>query len=124
MLKNIPYVTLVGAFWAVIRLKWWGSDIVLGYSTSLGVVLLFLALGALLAEFWKSVDIREGSFGWDLAFALLTLGGGVYTITKLDERFDWDILDVLIFLVLVADAWLSPYMSFRTALRNVVHSPY
>jgi hypothetical protein len=124
MLKNIPWVSLVGAIWAVIRLKWWGLDIVLGYHTSFGVVLLFLALGALVAEFWKSVDIREGNFFWDLTFALATLGGGVYTITILDQRAVWDILDILIFLVLVVDAWVSPYLAFRTALRNVVHSSY
>ena len=121
MLK-IPWISLLGAFWAVIRLKWWGLDIVLEYTTPLGVGLLIVTFGALLLEFWKSVDIREGNFFWDLTFALLTLGGAVYTITILDQRNAWNVLDIFIFFILALDAWISPWFAFKTALRNEVHS--
>ena len=123
MLKNIPWVFLVAAFWATIRLKWWGQDLVLDFSTPAGIVLVFFAVIALVMEFLKSGDIREGNFILDLTFALLTLGAGVYTITILDQRNDWNRLDLLIFFLLAVDAWASPINSFRTALRNVVHSP-
>jgi hypothetical protein len=124
MLKNIPWVSLIGAFWAAIRLNWWGLDIAIGYSTSFGSILLVLAIGALIWELFKSTDIRGGNFYLDLTFALLTLGGAVYTITILDQRDAWDLIDLIIFGVLAADAWVSPMMAYRTALRDVAHSSH
>jgi hypothetical protein len=117
----IPWAGLVCAVWAIIRLN---QSQVLDFNTPAGIALLFFAFIALVIEFFKSGDVGLGAFIWDLTFALLTLGFGVYTITLLDQRNDWNILDVLIFAVLVCDAWVSPINAFRTALRNFDHSQH
>jgi hypothetical protein len=119
----VPWALLVGAAWYYIRLV---RHLVLDFATPLGLGFLCFAIIALVVEFIKSGDVGQVAFIWDLTFALLTLALGVYTLTLLDQRFELDLIgpDGIIFAMLVADAWVSPFNAFRTALRNFDHSPH
>jgi|SRR5687767_3740792 len=117
----VPWALLVCASWYYIRLV---RHLVLDFSTPLGLGFLCFAIIALVVEFIKSGDVGQVAFIWDLTFALLTLALGVYTLTLLDQRLDLTGPDGLIFAMLVADAWISPFNAFRTALRNFDHSPH
>lgn len=113
--KQIPYVLLITNIWSIGKLA--------GLSTSLlsffGIVVLLLVFAALAVEFFKSGDIGLNTFGMDTAFSVLQVICGTVTITLMFcNHKPLTLPDCLLCLVVLADAWFSPFNSFRTALRN------
>lgn len=103
--KQIPYVLLITNIWSIGKLA--------GLSTS-----LLLVFAALAVEFFKSGDIGLNTFGMDTAFSVLQVICGTVTITLMFcNHKPLTLPDCLLCLVVLADAWFSPFNSFRTALR-------
>jgi len=85
-----------------------------------GYVFIGICVIVLIVEFFKSGDISTAYFLSDIVFAVLAvvLSTGLlsYLVFKLGEApsfYHW-----LGFTVIIVDAVLSPFNSFRTALRN------
>jgi len=85
-----------------------------------GYVFIGISVIVLIIEFFKSGDISTASFFADIAFAVLAvvLATGLlsYLVFQLGETpsfYHW-----LGYAVVIVDAVLSPFNSFRTALRN------
>jgi hypothetical protein len=116
-LKNIPSTLILVIIWMITRL------IQLDFSIAhpLGIILTILCFAVLIIEFTKSGDITLKSFGLDLAFAILATVVNTATITMLIERHGLSglyVTDYILSGVILCDTWLSPYNSFRIALRN------
>lgn len=87
-----------------------------------GYVFTGLAVTVLVLEFFKSSDIRQAVFLTDLVFSVVGLVVATSLITfmwsteglKTVTFYHW-----FGYLVLLADAVLSPYNGFRTAQRNL-----
>jgi hypothetical protein len=89
-------------------------------SGTVGLIFIGLCVFVLIIEFFKSGDIRIGPFMMDLLFAAVGLvaASALVTVMVMGGKglgFHY----ILGCSVLVIDAILSPYNSFRTALRNV-----
>lgn len=111
----------------------WGLLIVLAmwlaYTTqtdlsgTLGLVFIGLCVFVVIVEFFKSGDIRLGPFMLDLIFSVTAVVAGTALLTHMITQpapaggmpgFHYLLGGV----VLLVDAILSPFNSFRTALRN------
>ena len=111
-LRPLPLVVIA---WSLIRT----SGFEFGLLTPLAVTILLLAVGALCFEFALSADISVKAFSRDLTFALFNLVLGTVLISWLIfESRGFGLADLLLFLVVLVDAWLGTTNSFRTALRN------
>lgn len=115
----LPWALLLWGAWHYIRVV---QRLVLNFGTPFGLAFLIFALGVLVVEFFRSTDIGPWHFFSDLFFALVTVGLAAWTLTLVDQLYALTTPDFIIFGMLFADALLSPYNSFHTALRNVVHS--
>jgi hypothetical protein len=113
--KRIPSVLVVCALWAIAKFS--GLDT--GIASVAGVAVVLFAFVALAAEFFKSGDIGLGAFGLDTAFSVAQVAVCSANVTMLLARgYSLTIPDILLCVVVVCDAWFSPFNSFRTALRN------
>lgn len=92
-------------------------------SGTLGLVFIGLCVFVVIVEFFKSGDIRLGPFMLDLIFSVAALVAGAALLTHMVMQpapaggmpgFHF----ILGGIVLLVDAILSPFNSFRTALRN------
>lgn len=115
LIKRIPTAFILVALWAGLRLA--GVDLAPG--SALGVLFTLFCFLVFVLEFVKSGDITLGVFGLDQAWSVLTLIVATATLTLLvrDARA-LSFMDLLIAIVAVCDGWVSPFNSFRTALRN------
>jgi hypothetical protein len=109
-------VLFLVALWGILRM----TGVALPISGVFAVVLMVLSLIVLTLEFYKSGDIGTRSFRIELALALLAVIVTTALITHLwwanESRY---LIDVVIFFVVLTDAFLGTYNSYRTALRNV-----
>jgi hypothetical protein len=85
-----------------------------------GYIFIGLCVIVLIVEFFKSGDISTAYFLSDIVFAVLAvvLATGLisYLVFKLGETPDF--YHWLGYAVIIGDAVISPFNSFRTALRN------
>lgn len=114
ILSAIPWtffiiLYLVVATWTNADMHGWVGYTFLGF----GIVVLFL-------EFFRSGDIRTATFLLDLIASVIAVAVGAvlltYMITVMHQQptfFHWYGAAILL-----ADAILSPYNAFRTAMRN------
>ncbi len=90
-------------------------------SGTLGLAFIILCLFVVMVEFFKSGDIRLGPFMLDLIFSVAAVVAATVLLTYMAMKSDGGIPSFhyqLGAVVLLADAILSPFNSFRTALRN------
>jgi hypothetical protein len=116
-LKNIPSALILVIIWTITRLM----EMDFSIAHPLGIILMILCFAVLIFEFTKSGDITLKSFGLDLAFAILATVFNTATLTILIQRHGFCnlfITDYILAGVILCDTWLSPYNSFRIALRN------
>jgi hypothetical protein len=117
-LNKVPSVLVLIAIWAVLRLA--GVDVAL--PSIGGLILIALSVASLIFEFYKSGDIGFGAFKRDLAFSLAATIAGSVVMTVLVLRTEYGLehllVDGLVVIVILCDAWLGPVNSFRTAQRN------
>ncbi len=114
LLSKFPWTLLLVAYLVVVHYTGARMDGVTGYVfIGLGVVVLFV-------EFFKSGDISAGTFLLDNISAVLAVvvatGLMAYLVFKLNQTptfFDW-----FGYAIILGDAILSPFNSFRTALRD------
>jgi hypothetical protein len=112
--NKIPYAFLLIIYMLVVRFT--GLD--MGGMT--GYIFIGLCLIVLIVEFFKSGDISTAYFLSDIVFAVLAVVVATalmsYLMFKLGETptfYYW-----LGYAVIIGDAVISPFNSFRTALRN------
>lgn len=114
LMSMVPWTFFLIAYAVVVHIMGLSMDGVLGY--------IFIGFGmfVLFAEFFKSGDINVGSFMVDIIYAVIAVvvatGLLSYLVFKLDQSptfFYW-----LGYAIVIGDAILSPFNSFRTALRN------
>ncbi len=114
LMSMIPWTFFLIAFAVVVHIMGMNMDGVVGY--------IFIGFGmfVLFAEFFKSGDINTGSFLADIVVAVIAVviatGLLSYLVFKLDQSptfFYW-----LGYAIVIGDAILGPFNSFRTALRN------
>lgn len=115
MFSIIPWTLFLILYMAVVHLTSLPMDGILGYLfLALCVIVLFL-------EFYKSGDINVGVFLIDLISSVIAVVVATALMSYLVFKhspptfFDW-----FGFAVILGDAILSPFNSFRTALRDVV----
>jgi hypothetical protein len=107
----MPYALILTVAWSVMKF--------INLNTSfdgVGAVLVGLTFAAILAEFYKSSDIGVSAFGIDTGCSVLQVIVATITFT---QKIDYIFLpDILLGVAILADAWFSPFNSFKTALRN------
>jgi hypothetical protein len=112
--NKIPYALLLIAYLLVAHLTNLDMHGVAGY------IFIGLCVIVLIIEFFKSGDISTGYFLTDIIFAVLAvvLATGLlsYLVFKLGQTPDF--YHWLGYAVILGDAVISPFNSFRTALRN------
>lgn len=116
-LKKVPFAFILAAVWAGLK----AGNIVLATSSPAGVAILVACFIVMAVEFYKSGDISLHAFGVDLALALLAVVVIACTLTETVIRQGAQnlyLVDLFVTAVVVCDAWVSPFNSFRTALRN------
>lgn len=118
--------TMLGRFpWGllVVLAMWFAYVNQVNLSGTLGLVFIGLCVFVVIVEFFKSGDIRLGPFMLDLIFSVAALVAGAALLTHMVMQpapaggmpgFHF----ILGGIVLLVDAILSPFNSFRTALRN------
>lgn len=112
LLKHLPTVLILVVIWMVTRL----SGVDYSIANFLGIVLTILCIGALIFEFFKSGEITQKAFAFDLAFALLAVVLDIIVLTLLIRDkgvFGLVITDYLLGGIVLVDAWLSTFNSFR-----------
>ena len=117
-MRKLPSVLILIVIWAALRFA--GVDVAL--PSIGGLALLGLSVGSLIFEFYKSGDIGLAGFKRDLAFSLTATIAGSVILTVLALRTEFALgnllIDGLVAIVILCDAWLGPVNSFRSALRN------
>jgi hypothetical protein len=112
--NKIPYALLLIAYLLVAHLTNLDMHGVAGY------IFIGLCVIVLIIEFFKSGDISTAYFLTDIIFAVLAvvLATGLlsYLVFKLGQAPDF--YHWLGYAVIIGDAVISPFNSFRTALRN------
>lgn len=112
--SKIPWTLFLIAYLLGVHFSGIQMDGVPGY--------IFLGLGVfvLFAEFFKSGDINSATFLTDIIFSVvsvvLSTGLLTYLLFNLDQTptfFHW-----FGYAIILGDAIISPFNSFRTALRN------
>jgi uncharacterized membrane protein YobD (UPF0266 family) len=114
LFNKIPYALLLIVYLLVVHVS--GLDM----HGMAGYIFIGLCVIVLVVEFFKSGDISTAYFLSDIVFAVLAVviatGLLSYLMFKLGETptfYHW-----LGYAVIIGDAVISPFNSFRTALRN------
>ena len=112
-IKLIPWVLILLVVWSIIRF----AKVDLNQVISLGLFLLALVI--MVFEFFKSGDINLKAFGIDQLYSIIAIAFfcTIETILIL-KNYPFQIVDILFGILVLADGWVSPVNSFRTALRN------
>ena len=114
LMSMIPWTFFLIAYAVVVYAMGLNMEGIQGY------VFIGFGMFVLFAEFFKSGDINVGSFLVDIIFAVIAVvvatGLLSYLVFNLDQSptfFYW-----FGYVIVIGDAILSPFNSFRTALRN------
>lgn len=114
LMSMIPWTFFLIAYAVVVYAMGLNMEGIQGY------VFIGFGMFVLFAEFFKSGDINVGSFLVDIIFAVIAVvvatGLLSYMVFNLDQSptfFYW-----FGYAIVIGDAILSPFNSFRTALRN------
>ena len=114
LFNKIPYALLLIVYLLVVHVSGLDMHGIAGY------IFIGLCVIVLVVEFFKSGDISTAYFLSDILFAVLAVviatGLLSYLMFKLGETptfYHW-----LGYAVIIGDAVISPFNSFRTALRN------
>jgi hypothetical protein len=114
LFNKIPYALLLIVYLLVVHVS--GLDM----HGMAGYIFIGLCVIVLVVEFFKSGDISTAYFLSDILFAVLAVviatGLMSYLVFKLGETPDF--YHWLGYAVIIGDAVISPFNSFRTALRN------
>ena len=121
----MKFLATLGRFpWSllVVLAMWSAYQAQLDLSGTLGLVFIGFCVFVVVIEFFKSGDIRLGPFFLDLLFSVGAVVAGAALLTSMVIHGDGSLPGFHYLLggvVLLVDAILSPFNSFRTALRNL-----
>jgi hypothetical protein len=114
-IARLPWTLVIIAYMVVVH--YMGLDM----SGAVGYVFLGLGLFVLFVEFFKSGDINAAAFLVDLGSAIVSLIIATvllsylyFELGRVPTFYHW-----FGFAIILADAILSPFNAFRTALRNL-----
>jgi hypothetical protein len=113
-IAKLPWTLVIIAFLLVTTLTDIRMDGVTGY------VFLGVGLFVLFVEFLKSGDISTNAFLIDLLVSVGSVActASLLTLLFIDERYSVNFFHFYGAAIVLLDAILSPYNSFRTAKRN------
>jgi len=120
----MKFLATLGRFpWSllVVVAMWFGYTTKADLSGTLGLAFIGFCVFVVIIEFFKSGDIRLGPFFVDLFFSVGAVVAGTALLTYMVIQGDGSLPGFHYLLggvVLLVDAILSPFNSFRTALRN------
>ena len=117
-ITNAPLLLVTGIVWSTSKLSGVSTDT----ASFTGIGLILFSFATLVLEFFKSGDIGLRTFASDQAFSVAqtVLASVTLALVIRDRGFAAISLpDVVFAVVTLCDAWLSPFNSFRTALRNI-----
>lgn len=109
--RPMPFLLAWVLIWAFVR--WIAPDV--AHDSVVGLVFAGVGLCFLLVEYARSTDLNLTRFVRDLVSAQVAL---VLVTLVLARAEGWQLLDAFVALVVVADAVLSTYVSYCTAMRN------
>ncbi|MFA5174095.1 MAG: hypothetical protein WC438_02850 [Candidatus Pacearchaeota archaeon] len=116
-LKRLPLALILVVIWSVVRLRLAIENF--SQFNLTGLIFVFACVIVLVIEFYKSGDINLKAFGWDLALSVVATIICTVTITWIVAHHKGaHFTDGMICLLILFDAWVSPFNSYRTALRN------
>jgi prolipoprotein diacylglyceryltransferase len=116
LLYKVPWTLILVLCWATARL--FGAQ--LAASTVPGLIVIVAGFAALVIEFMRSSDITVRSFKMDLGMSIVALvTASVVTTCLFTLHRGLAFVDLVVWVVVFADAWSSPVNSFKTALRNI-----
>jgi cation transport ATPase len=121
----MKFLAMLGRFpWSllVVLAMWFAYQAQLDLSGTLGLVFIGFCVFVVVIEFFKSGDIRLGPFFLDLLFSVGAVVAGAALLTYMVTHGDGGLPGFHYLLggaVVLVDAILSPFNSFRTALRNL-----
>lgn len=108
--------------WMLILIAFLIASEVLGFALegAVGYTFITIAVAILFVEMFKSGDCTPLAFFLDQFWAVLTvvLASGLLTYLYFVEGRDPTFFHWIGFAIILADALLSPFNAFRTALRN------
>jgi uncharacterized membrane protein len=113
--RRIPFVLILLALWAILRM----SGETMSAGSTWGVIFIITGFVVLIVEFLKSSDIGMTTFKIEMAVTVFTTVLASIALTRLVASDDIHIGDVVLAVVVIVDAWLSPVNSFGMALRNI-----
>ncbi len=113
-LSHLPWMLLVIVYLIAVQVVGISMDGTAGY------IFIVLALVVLFIEIFKSGDVGTGAFFMDQLWATLAviLATGLMTYLWVMENQSPTFYHWIGFAMIVADALLSPFNAYRTALRN------
>lgn len=114
--RRIPWPIVVVVLWGMLRWNNFAPSV----ASPFGLTIIFCSFLILIFEFWKSGDISPKSFLLDqtLSVAATTITASLAVLIYW-ERQTFYAVDIIVFAVVLSDAIMSPFNSFRTALRNI-----
>lgn len=112
--RRLPFTLFLLILWAVLRL----ADVKMTAGSLSGITFVILGFLVLIVEFFKSADIGVRTFRIEQAVTVLTTISATIGLTRIGFN-DIHFGDVILGVVIVFDAWVSPVNSFSMALRNV-----
>jgi hypothetical protein len=115
LLSKLPWTALIIIFLVVTTVAEMQMEGPLGY------VFIGFGLFVLFVEFFKSGDISTTAFLADLVIAIASViaATALITVMLIDQRYDLTFFHWYGAAIVIADAVLSPFNSFRTAKRNL-----
>ena len=115
LIRRTPFILALVVAWAVLR----AVDAPLGLASPFAWGLVAAAYAVCALEFYKSGDVTIRSFEFDVGFSVsTTILASVLAYHFMSET-GFRIPDLFVCAAVVADAYISPVNSFRSALRNV-----
>ena len=115
-IRKTPWALIVVLSYAIAKLL--GAQLASGSIP--GLIFIGAGLVALMLEFMRSADITVSTFKLDLAMSILALLiCAVVTTCIFTLKLSFGFVDAIIWAIVLADAWLGPVNSFKTALRNI-----
>ena len=109
--RPFPWLLAWVAVWGALRL----ITPEVTHASVVGLVLAAVGLCFLLVEYARSTDLNITRFVRDMVSAQVAL---VLVTLILAKSSGWQLLDAFVALVVLADAVLSTYVSYCTAMRN------
>ena len=116
VLNRVPWTLVLVLCWAGAR----SAGAQLAINSASGIIILIAAFGALVVEFMRSADITVARFKFELAMAVVAVGcASAMTALLFTMHLGITLADIIVWIVVLVNAWVCPVNSFKTALRNI-----